>query len=311
MAKGRGARRAVWVQPVMEEAARERGLSSGAVLIDLIKAFGHLLLEDVWHAGARAGFRMSILRASFECSTFTRRSVYRGACNTSSIRTNAAVLPGLEHSTDFTLLALMGPLDKLSHAHQGLSIFVIADDTGICIHGTEQEVEERLLAAPADCTQELKVARRMQVSRNKVGFNAAKTMATVSSDKLGVFVKRKMGGVGIGLCKGGRNLGVEFGAGRGKLKRVVRGAKWKEARGKFVLALELGRSAAPMITRAALAVSFGYGAEVPGDTDGMLKGWRTMVAMSFGPIAGGSTTARLALEAADPGKNLVAKAVMS
>ena len=119
MAKGRGARRAVWVQSVMEEAARQRGVSSGAVLIDLIKAFGHLMLGEVWRAGVEQG--LVLLRLSLECSTFRRRLVYRGACSHEAVETYGAVLPGLEHSTDFMLLALMGPLDKLLRVHQGLS----------------------------------------------------------------------------------------------------------------------------------------------------------------------------------------------
>ena len=51
MTKGRGAGRAVWVQSVLEEAARQRGLESGSVLIGLIKAFDHLLLAEIWKAG--------------------------------------------------------------------------------------------------------------------------------------------------------------------------------------------------------------------------------------------------------------------
>ena len=48
MVPGRGARRAVWAQSVLQEAARQRGLSSAAVLIDLVKAFEQVLLADLW-----------------------------------------------------------------------------------------------------------------------------------------------------------------------------------------------------------------------------------------------------------------------
>ena len=53
------------------------------------------------------------------------------------------------------------------------------------------------------------------------------------------------------------------------------------------------------------------GAEVIGVTDGMLKGWRTMVAKSYGKMGGRSVSARLAVEDSDPGKQLVVEAVMS
>ena len=160
MAKGRGARRAVWVQSVMEEAAKQRGIASGSVLIDLIKAFDHLLLSEVWKAGLEHGFPMNLLALSLEWSTFKRRLVYRGACSQEAVQTFSAVLPGLEHSTDFMLLALMGPLDELLRVHQGLHIFVIADDTKIGTTGTEEEVEERLGAATNDC---IKILEGMQM----------------------------------------------------------------------------------------------------------------------------------------------------
>ena len=62
MDRGKGASRAVWVQSVMEEAARQRGLASGAVLLDLVKAFEQILLAEVWQAGGRNGFPIALLR---------------------------------------------------------------------------------------------------------------------------------------------------------------------------------------------------------------------------------------------------------
>ena len=71
---------------------------------------------------------------------------------------------------------------------------------------------------------------RMQVSRNKVGSNAGKTVALVSSSRLGLLLKSKMGAMGIGICKSARNLGVDFTAGRSRAKRAVQNARWKEAK---------------------------------------------------------------------------------
>ena len=99
--------------------------------------------------------------------------------------------------------------------------------------------------------------------------------------------------------------------GKGRMKRGVQGARWKEARRKFARVLKIGRRAAPMIVRSAIGSSLGYGAEITGITDGMLKGWRVMVAKSFGAMGGRSTTARLALESSDLGRNVVVEAVMS
>ena len=210
MAKGRGARRAVWVQSVMEEAARQRGLASGSVLIDLIKAFDHLLLAEIWKAGVTHKFPMNLLVLSLECSTFSRRLVYRAACSTESVQTYAAVLPGLEHSTDFMLLALMGPLDRLLKAHQRIHIFLIADDTKIGMMGTENEVYKGLIDATKGCIRELEDELMMKVSRNQGTFKG-KTVALASCRSLGRKMSGRMAKMGIGMHRHTRNLGVDFG----------------------------------------------------------------------------------------------------
>ena len=120
-----------------------------------------------------------------------------------------------------------------------------------------------------------------------------------------------MGKMGIGVCRSTRNLGVDFGVGGNKIIRKIQKVKWAEAKSKFERALKLGWRAAPSITRSGLLPSICYGAEVIGVTDGMLKGWRTMVARSYGNMGGRSVSARLALEDSDPGKQLVVEAVMS
>ena len=206
MATGRGAKRAVWVQSVMEEAARQRGLSSGAVLLDLIKAFDHLILEEVWRAGLTYGFPIALLRASLGCSTFRRRLVFRGACSWDAVETFGAALPGLAHSTDFMLLALMGPLDRLLLNHQGLSIFVIADDTKLGATGTKEEVTEKLCEATRELVEDLENNVRAKVPRNREGFRKGKTVAIVSCNKFGVLMKQKVGKLGIRIGSGAKNL---------------------------------------------------------------------------------------------------------
>ena len=310
MSKGRGARRAVWVQSVMEEAARQRGISSGAVLIDLIKAFDHLLLKEVWSAGLLHGFPVVLLRLSLECSTFKRRLVFRGACSHEAVETLGAVLPGLEHSTDFMLLALMGPLDKLLCEHQGLSVFVIADDTKIGAMGGEEEVTKRLCAATHDLIEDLEKKKGMRVSRNSEEFRKGKTIALVSCNKLGMLMKHKMGKLGISICKGAKNLGVDFATGKGRSKRSVLEERDNAARKKMARVVRLGKKAAPWVIRSGLMPSVSYGVEVTGVTDGMLMSWRTMIARGYGSIGGRSITARLALEGTDPGKQLVVEAIM-
>ncbi len=68
MSRGKGAERAVWMQTVMEEAAKQRGLASAAVLIDLVKAFEMIILARVWGAAKARGFPEVLLRLAMERS---------------------------------------------------------------------------------------------------------------------------------------------------------------------------------------------------------------------------------------------------
>ena len=51
MRTGRGSEKAVWIE-LVEEAARQRGISSAAVPVDLVKAFEQVMLHLVWEAVA-------------------------------------------------------------------------------------------------------------------------------------------------------------------------------------------------------------------------------------------------------------------
>ena len=307
MTKGRGARRAVWVQSVMEEAAKQRGLASGSVLIDLIKAFDHLLLAEVWKAAMQHNFPTNLLMLSLECSSFERRLVYRGAYSETTVSTHAAVLPGLEHSTDFMLLALMGPIDRLLQVHQGIHVFLIADDTKIGMLGSEKEVSEGLVAATENLILELE-GMCMKVSRSQGSFKG-KTVALSSSKKVATKIKKRMEDLGIGMCRSTRNLGVDFGGGAVKIKKKIQKSKWKSVQLRIPRTRALGGEAAGVI-RTGLLPSVTYGVEVTGVTEGLLKGWRTMMARGYGKSEGRSVTARLALEGVDPGKEVVLEAIM-
>ena len=175
----------------------------------------------------------------------------------------------------------------------------------------EEEVQKRLAAATTECIRAMEDCMHMKVSRNRVGFNKGKTVALASSDRLRTLLKTKLGRMGIGICKSTRNLGVDFGVGRGKVKKKIQKTRWEGAKDKFERVLRLGGRAAPRVASSGLVPSICYGAEVTGVTDGMLKGWRTMIARSLGKLGGRSVSARLALEAADPGRKLVLEAIMS
>ncbi len=117
MARGRGANRAVWAQTVLEEAARQRGLASAAVLIDLVKAFEQVILARVWASGVRLGFPTIVLRLAMEICCARRRLVYRKACSTKAASTLTAILAGSGFASDLMFLMVIEPLDTILYAY--------------------------------------------------------------------------------------------------------------------------------------------------------------------------------------------------
>ena len=311
MDRGKGASRAVWVQSVMEEAARQRGLASGAVLLDLVKAFEQILLAEVWQAGGRNGFPTALLRMSLECCAFKRRMVFRNAASKGVVRTLSAVTAGIEHATDFMLMILMGPLDRVLRNHIGLRIFLVADDVKMGCIGDEEEVAVQLGQAAAQCIHEVEEDLHMEVSRRrKPGAEEGKTVAVASSSSMEAKLGQKMNRLGINVRRTARNLGVDFKLGRTRTKQNVLCMRWEKAKRLARRLASLGPRAAPRVMQAGISSSISYGISVTGITDGMLAGWRSMIARSFGPVGGRSVTARLLLETADPGLRVVQAGIM-
>ena len=54
----------------MEEAAHQKGLSSAAVLVDLVKVVEQVILQPVLHEGLKNDFPMDILWLSLESCVF-------------------------------------------------------------------------------------------------------------------------------------------------------------------------------------------------------------------------------------------------
>ena len=172
--------------------------------------------------------------------------------------------------------------------------------------GGDEEVAEGICTATQELVDDLEVNLRMEVSRNSNGFRKGNTAPLGSRSRLGVLMKRKMQKLGVGICRRARNLGMDYGTGKGGRIKTVLNSRNKEAKRKIVRAMRLWRRAAPSVARVSLMPSICY-ARV---TDGRLKGWRTMIARCFGNIGGRSITARLALEGSDPGLQLVVEAIM-
>ncbi len=309
MTKAKGAQRAVWTQSILDEAARQNGLSSAAVLVDLVKAFEQVILAGVWTEGLRHGFPARLLRLSMEACAFPRRLAYGAAHGKRAVETLSATLAGSGLASDFMFIVLIGPLDQLLREFSSLTIFVIADDVKLGVTGADEDkVSAEMSKVSARCVELLEDGLHMEISRD-TDTAVGKTVAVASSAAL----KRKLAGrlsrLGIRVKDRVRNLGVDYQL-AGRKRRVEQQARvtlWK-GRGKRVA--RLGRQGAAHVIRTAAVASTTYGATVTGMTDSMLSCIRTMMASAFGPLGGRSATARLAMEGCDPGHKVVVQPVV-
>ena len=77
--KGRSAQNAVWQQSVRNEAAAFHGHASLSNLLDLVKAYEMVPLENVWRAGIKMHFPLEILRLELEAFSAARTVLINGA----------------------------------------------------------------------------------------------------------------------------------------------------------------------------------------------------------------------------------------
>ena len=116
MARGKGAEKSVWAQAVYEEAARARGDSTTGVLLDLVKAFEQVALNNVWEQGMRMGMPMRMQVLALGLRAFARRLTYRCAVSGVS-RTLSAVLAGSGYAADLLLVTLVNGVDEIVLRH--------------------------------------------------------------------------------------------------------------------------------------------------------------------------------------------------
>ncbi len=309
MGRGRGAQRAVWVQSVMDEACKQRGLATGAVLVDLVKAFEQVVLAIVWREGVARGFPLRLLRLGLEACAFTRRLALGAAHGRRTVDSLSAILAGSGFASDMMFLVLVKPMDTLMVEYPCLDIFVIADDVKLGVKGRDEDwVAKTTVDISNRCIGLLEDELHMEVSRDR-GTGGGKTVAVASSTTL----EKKLGGrlikTGIKLKKSVRNLGVDYQLG-GRKKRDLQMGRyvlWKSRTGRIA---RLGKVGGAFVMKTAAVKSITYGASVCGMTDSMLACVRTMMAKTLGPLGGRSATARLLMERCDPGLLVVVSPIM-
>ncbi len=309
MSRGRGSARAVWAQTVMEEAARQRGLASAAVLVDLVKAFEMVILARVWSDGLKLGFPRELLRLAMEVCSFGRRLVYRSAYSKGTIHTFTAVLAGSGYATDFMFIMIMRAVDHIILKHDNVDACVIADDVKLSIMGEEDKVARDIGRLTEEFIDVVERQLQMEVSRARGGKDG-KTVALVSSGRLAVKVKSKMSRMGIMVARQTRNLGVDFRLGGGQVRRHVQRARASKVAPRQARARRMGGRAAERVAIACDVPSSTYGSSITGVTDGLLASMRGGVASATGSLAGRSVSGRLLMTGRDPGTTVTVGAVL-
>ncbi len=308
MARGKGANRAVWAQTVLEEAARQRGLASAAVLIDLVKAFEQVILARVWASGVRLGFPTVVLRLAMELCCARRRLVYRKACSTKAASTLTAILAGSGLASDLMFLMVIEPLDTILKEYDSIRIFVIADDVKIGVTGGEQQVADTMGDVTRRCIQLLEDGLHMQVSRDSAK-EKGKTVALGSSTSVRRKLGKRMGKMGISTVRAAKNLGVDFSLGRLGVRTVQLG-RLALAQARARRAARLGGRLGSLVVTGSAIPSVTYGVAATGMSDGVLASLRSLVAAAKGKMRGRSTSARLAMDGNDPGLAVVVQPVL-
>ena len=305
-----GAERAVWAQSVLEEAHRQRGRNTAAVLLDLTKAYERVPLELVWRRGRAKGFPARLLALGLEACAFTRRLIYRKAVSQEA-NTLTALLAGLGMASDMLFLVLSEALEETLGLHSHVHVCLVADDIKLTVDDNEvHRAAMKIDRITGQLCEKLEGEMGMRISRNE-GNKKGKTVATASSRDMRKAIAERMKKRGFGLQGKVKNLGVDFAAG-GKRKTFPGGAqktRMKAAGAKLNRALRMGKKLAPTSAKTAITASITYGVTVNGVTEEELGRMRRMAARAYGPIQGRSITARLWMEEADPGHVIIRKQV--
>ncbi len=285
MTRRRGAARAVWAQTVAEEAARQRGLASAAVLVDLVKAFEMIILARVWKVAIRLEFPPHLLRLSMEVCAFERRLAYRGAYSEGTAHTLTAVLAGSGYATDYMFIMIIDAMDDILRNHNNVSACVIADDVKLSVAGEEDRVAKDISGVAEEFINVLEKQLQMEVSKTKDG-KKGKTVALVSSGKLAVRIKGKMRRMGIAVARQTRNLGIDFRLGGGQVRRTIQRGRVMKVAPRQARARRMGRRAAERVAIACDIPASAYGSSSTGVTGGMLATMRRGVAATMGTLGG-------------------------
>ena len=301
MTEGRSAADAVWVQSVRDEAAKELGLVSASVLLDLIKAFECVRLDIVWQVAIKLKFPMVVMKLVLRAYCHARRLVFCGVVGEPIASTNA-ILAGGGFATDMLALLLVDTIAVLRQEVPRVHLFVVVDDLTIRVEGTSAAVAQQLTRLTALCVHQLEEVLHMKVSRGKKWTTPSqvKSVAMASSREARQLLLTGMRALGILVLEHARNLGVDYAPGKRSHRRGVLLSRWAKVKAKVKRCRKIGSKAAGVVARTALLPAAAYGTSCTGIPKSVLNNMRSAMAGMHGPMNGRSTTARLAVHQEDP-----------
>ena len=310
--QGRSSEAAAWHQSVLDEAATADGLTSGTTFMDLAKAFESVSLEHVWRAGVKHAFPRRVLVLLLEAFAFARRLSYQGSVS-EAVNTLSAILAGGGFAQVALFLVLIDPLDDIQIQYPiGVTVCLYVDDIAVNVTGHPEVVAAVLAQCTSDLIATLEDDLQMTVSRRSQWANSgkAKTVAAVSSAKLGRALSTSMRRMGILVARKAKHLGVMHGPGA-RTRATGQQVRWIKNAARRARVARLGRRLGRHIFRTGLKPAALYGSSVTALNLGTVRSMRKEAGQAFGGIQGRSLTARLAVNQCDPGWDAAKNPIMA
>ena len=301
--KGRSPQVAVWKEALCSEAAAAQDLQTGAVLIDLVKAFEMVKLELVWYAGIRCGFPAAMLKLVLESFSFARRLKCGGAYS-EEFNTLSAVLAGGGYATDALFLVLVEPCDTLLRTFPQADICLFVDDLTIHVRGSDTSVARDLPAATDWCIDAFENELCLTVSRSHTPFAvdpSAKKVATFSHSATAKRSAISFRRIGVGISRQVKFLGIDYAAAR-RIRRTVQKKRLLVVTQRVGRYKKIGKTAGARILRTGAGPAMRYGASVLGTDSTALSRIRRFSCAVRGEMRRRSAFGRLKLASYDPAK---------
>ncbi len=182
-------------------------------MIDLEKAYEHIVHPYLWSMGAKHHFNLRLLRFLTALYGGPRVVVVNGVATHTVLANMASVLAGCAHATALMKLTLVDSLEVVVARWPSVNAAVVVDDTQLQMVGRPGAVRFCIMEAPREFREHIESVAGMIVSVGKLEF-------VTNSAEIYDAVKRKQV-LRHTLRKHTRNLGVDYACGRKLMCKVV------------------------------------------------------------------------------------------